>query len=106
VESQFEFEHNGRRFNVQSEMQPTRGLHDLYYRGHFLQTQLSTRDATQAEVMVKFIAWLADHPVSPYECHGGPLDGQLVDDSGPGFVLPDFGGGRYRRQGDDCEWEQ
>jgi hypothetical protein len=105
VQPHFEFEHNGRLFVVQTELQPDRGLHNLYYRGHFLRTEVTRRDSAKAEITTMFIKWLTDHPVSPYECHGGPLDGELMDDKGPSFVPPDVRGGRYRRTGDNYEWE-
>jgi hypothetical protein len=106
VEPQFEFEHNGLRFTVDTEVQPDRGLHNLYYRGHFLRTEVTSRDATRTEITTKFLDWLADHPVSPYECHGGPLDGELMEDRGPLFIPSDVGTGRYRLRGGDYEWEQ
>ena len=106
MEPRFEFDHNGLRFTVETELQPDRGLHDLYYRGHFLRTELTSRDATRAEVTAKFTAWLADNPVPPLECHGGPLDGELVENRGPSFSPENSGTGRYRRRGVDYEWEQ
>ncbi len=106
MEPRFEFEHNGLRFIVETELQSERSLHNLYYRGHFLRTELGSRDVTRAEVTKRFIGWLDDHPVSPFECHGGPLDGELVEDRGPSFDLPDSGRGRYRLRGLDYDWEQ
>ena len=106
MEPRFEFEHDGLRFCVETELQPERSLHDLYYRGHFLRTELTSRDVTNAQVTTRFIAWLVDHPVPPFECRGGPLDGELVQDRGPSFKVPNSIPGHYRLRGVNYEWEE
>ena len=106
MEPHFEFTYDGRRFTVETEVQPERGLHNLHYRGHFLRSEVTSLDATKAEITSRFTSWLADHPVSPYECRGGPLDGELIDDQGPLFVPADVSIGQYRLRGEDYEWEQ
>jgi hypothetical protein len=98
-------------FRVRREVLGDEVLHQLYYKQHQLKTWRTHAVVPEAEVITYFQDWLAGKHAGPYECLGGPLDGEQVQDLGQAFKSSDESGrhvldGEYRRSGMLYLWEE
>ena len=62
-------------------------------------------DTPESEIVAFLQGWIEENPVDPYECVGGPYDGDLLSDRGDAFA-PAEALGRYERVGLEYRWTQ
>jgi hypothetical protein len=98
-------------YQVRREVLPDRVLHHLYYKQHLVGAWKTDGPVSDQNVVSHFQDWLAGRHAGPYECRGGPLDGEQLRDRGDAFKVAAEAGrrdleGEYRRSGMLYIWEQ